>query len=123
MNIEYIHSQKAYRIRILNIFVSSNLTEYEYRIYLFLSTGPNTNIKYIRSQELGQWRILNIYKANFETDEIYNKICIYDIKNCNPSFFRDPVKKWGVSLFVWIRKISNNIEILYEPNLSSGSQT
>ena len=121
MNIEYIHSQKAYRI--LNIFVSSNLTEYEYRIYLFLSTGPNTNIKYIRSQELGQWRILNIYKANFEDNEIYNKICIYDIKNCNPSFFRDPVKKGGVSLFVWIRKISNNIEILYEPNLSSGSQT
>ena len=36
--LEYILNQIAYRIRISNIFVSTNLTEYEYRIYLFLGT-------------------------------------------------------------------------------------
>ena len=35
---EYIHNQIAYRILISNIFVSTNLTEYEYGIYLFLGT-------------------------------------------------------------------------------------
>ena len=65
-NIKYIHNQKADRIRILNIFISSNLTEYEYQIYLFLGTGPNTNIEYICSQQLGWIQILSIYKANFE---------------------------------------------------------
>ena len=56
-NIEYIHNQKAYRIRISNIFVSSNLTEYEYQIYLFLGTGPNTNIEYIHNQKAYRIRI------------------------------------------------------------------
>ena len=84
-NIKYIHNQKAYRIRISNIFVSSNLTEYEYRIYLFLGTGPNTNIEYIRSEQLGQIRILNINKANFEDPpptrkHIFNKFCFIFIQ-------------------------------------------
>ena len=51
-NIEYIRNRTAYRIRISNIFVSSNLAEYEYRIYLFLVTWPNTNIEYIRNQKI-----------------------------------------------------------------------
>ena len=46
MNIEIFHIQTANRIRISNIFVSRNLTEYEYRIYLFLETWPNTNNEY-----------------------------------------------------------------------------
>ena len=41
--------ERFHQIQILNIFVPHNLTEYEYRIYLFLPTLPNTNIEYIRS--------------------------------------------------------------------------
>ena len=58
-NIEYIHIQKANRIRILNIFVSSSLTEYEYRIYSFLATWPNTNTEYIRNKKI-EYSYLNI---------------------------------------------------------------
>ena len=37
------------KLRISNIFVTGQITEYEYRIYSFLATWPNTNIEYIRS--------------------------------------------------------------------------
>ena len=48
-------------IRISNIFVPRNLTKYEYWIYLFLTTWPNTNIEYICSS-LSYWiRISNIF--------------------------------------------------------------
>ena len=51
-NIEYIRSLQHYRIRISNILIPHNLTEYEYRIYLFLATWPNTNIEYIRNKKI-----------------------------------------------------------------------
>ena len=35
-----------------NIFVPPNLTEYEYQIYSFLATWPNTNIEYIRNKKI-----------------------------------------------------------------------
>ena len=40
---EYICKRKFHRIQISNIFISRRLTEYEYRIYSFLITWPNTN--------------------------------------------------------------------------------
>ena len=52
MNIEYIHIQTYYTIRMSNIFIPSNLTEYKYQIYLFLDTWPNTNIEYIQCKPL-----------------------------------------------------------------------
>ena len=51
-NTEYIHIQSADLIRIWNIFVVLNLTEYEYRIYSVLANWPNTNIEYIRNQKI-----------------------------------------------------------------------
>ena len=47
MIIEYICSLQPDRIQILNIFVPRSLTDYEYRIYLFIETWMNTNIEYI----------------------------------------------------------------------------
>ena len=44
---EYIPKRKYHRIRISNIFISRQLTEYEYRIYSCVATWPNTNIEYI----------------------------------------------------------------------------
>ena len=101
MNIEYIHNQKAYRIWISNIFVSSNLTEYEYHIYLFPSTNPNRNSEYICSWQLGRIRILNKYKVNFEglrptIKQIFNKFCFIFIQT------------WGVSAAWWLGYTKKN---------------
>ena len=54
---QYIFEYICKRLRILNIFITRQLTEYEYRIYWFpanrsfLVTWPNTNIQYIRKQK------------------------------------------------------------------------
>ena len=52
MNIEYIHIQSADQIQILNAFVVSNLTEYEYWIYSVLANWPKMNIEYIHNQKI-----------------------------------------------------------------------
>ena len=65
---------RFYRIRISNIFVVFNLTEYEYWIYLVLANWLNTNIEYIRNQKLSiRIRISNIRCLIFE----YSNIQIY----------------------------------------------
>ena len=46
---QYIFEHICKKLQISNIFVTGQLTEYEYRIYSFLATWPNTNIEYIRS--------------------------------------------------------------------------
>ena len=46
---QYIFEHICKKLRILNIFVTRQLTEYKYRIYSFLATRPNTNTEYIRS--------------------------------------------------------------------------
>ena len=62
-----------YRIRISNIFVSSNPAEYKYRIYSFLVTWPNMNIEYIRNQKTKysysniKYSVLNIRIYSFYT--------------------------------------------------------
>ena len=44
---EYIRKRKYHRMRMSNIFISRQLTEYEYWIYSCLATWPNKNIEYI----------------------------------------------------------------------------
>ena len=46
---EYICKWNFHQIWILNIFISRRFTEYEYPIYSFLITWPNTNTEYICS--------------------------------------------------------------------------
>ena len=49
---QYIFECICKIIWISNIFVSSNPAKYEYRIYSFLVTWPNTNIEYVRNQKI-----------------------------------------------------------------------
>ena len=58
---EYIRKWNFHRIRISNIFITKRLTEYEYWIYSYLETWPNTNTEYICSSVLDRIRILNIF--------------------------------------------------------------
>ena len=55
-NYEYIRKRKYHQIWISNVFISRQLTECEYQIYLFLATWPNMNIEFIHSYKLGQIR-------------------------------------------------------------------
>ena len=71
-----IFANFSHQIRISNIFVIRQLTEYEYRIYSFLATWPNTNIEYIRSRKTDRIRISNI----FETGKLSIRIRIYNIR-------------------------------------------
>ena len=49
-NIKNIHIPTTDRIRISNIFIVCNKTEYEYHKYLFLANWPNTIIEYIHTR-------------------------------------------------------------------------
>ena len=71
-----IFANFSHQIRISNIFVIRQLTEYEYRIYSFLATWPNTNIEYIRSRKTDRIRISNI----FETGKLSIRIRISNIR-------------------------------------------
>ena len=50
-NIEYCSLQPD-QIQISNMFLPRNLTEYDYSIYLFLTTRLNTNAEYIQNKKI-----------------------------------------------------------------------
>ena len=73
---QYIFECICKRLRISNIFVTGQLTEYEYRIYSFLATWPNTNIEYILFEWPSRIQISNI----FVTRKLSIRIRISDIR-------------------------------------------
>ena len=105
---EYIRKKEIHRIQIANIFISRQLTEYEYRIYSFLTTWQNTNIEYICCPQPGRiwiW-ILNIIgwiqiSNIFVTRKLSIRIWISDIRQLIFEYIRvtlNKQKKWDKCL-------------------------